>query len=68
MDKDRKEAKGRVAQLQVIKRDPNVRVSSLKESMELAFKSSNHLIATSPRLDGKTLYIKASFLECTAIF
>ena len=35
--------------------------------MEFSFKLLNHLIAAGPRLDGKTLYIKASFLEWTTI-
>ena len=68
MDKASKEAKGWGALLQVIKRDSNVWVSSLKELMDLALIPSNHLIATGPKLDEKTLHIKASFLECTAIF
>ena len=35
--------------------------------MEFVFKPLNHLIAIGPRLDRKTLHIKASFLEWTAI-
>ena len=35
--------------------------------MEFIFKPLNHLITTSPRLDGKTLHIKVSFVEWTAI-
>ena len=35
--------------------------------MEFVFKLLNHLIITSPRLDGKTLRIKASFFELTDI-
>ena len=35
--------------------------------MELALKPLNYLIATSPKLDGNTLHIKGSFLDCTAI-
>ena len=57
---DNKESKGRGTQLHVIKRDPNIRVSSLKESMELSLKLSNHLMATSPKLEGNTIHIKAS--------
>ena len=68
VDRDIKEAKGWGALLHVIKRDLNVWVSSLKELMEPTFKLSNHLIATGPKLDGKTLHIKTSFLECTTIF
>ena len=64
---DNKESKGRGTLLQVTKRDPNARVSSLKESIELPPKPSNHLIAIGPKLDGNTLHIKASFLEWTAI-
>ena len=67
MDKDNKEAKGRATLLHVTKRDPNAWVSSLKESMEPAFRLLNHLIAIGPKLDGNTLHIKGSFLECTAI-
>jgi len=68
MDRDSKEAKGRDALLHVIKWDPNVRVSSLKELMDPALRPSNHLITIGPKLDGKTLHIKVSFLECTTIF
>ena len=64
---DSKESKGRGILLHVIKRDPNVRVSSLKESIELAPWPSNHLTATGPRLDRNTLHIKALFLEWTVI-
>ena len=67
MDKDNKEAKGWGTLLHVIKRDLNAWMSSLKESMEPAFRLSNHLIVTGPRLDRNILHIKASFLECTAI-
>ena len=67
MLKDSREDRGRGTLLQVMKRDPNAWVSSLKEFIELAFKLSNHLIATGPRLDGKTLHIKASSLEWTVI-
>ena len=63
MDKDSKESKGRGTLLHVIKREPNARVSPLKESIESAFKPLNHLIATGPRLDGNTLHIKVSSLE-----
>ena len=35
--------------------------------MEFAFKPLNHFIATGLRLDGKSLHIKVSFLEWTAI-
>ena len=42
-------------------------MSFLKEFMELAARLSNHLIAIGPKLEGKTLHIRASFLECTAI-
>ena len=67
MDRDNKEFKGQGALLHVIKWDPNTWVSSLKESMELTPKPSNHLITTGPKLEGNTLHIKASFLKCTAI-
>ena len=67
MNMDNRESKGRGTLLHVIKRDPNTRVSSLKKSMEPVPRPSNHLIATGPKLDGSTLYIKALFLECTAI-
>ena len=65
--KDSKEAKGWGTLLQVTNREPNAWVSSLKELMESALRLSNHLIATGPRLDGKTLHIKASSFEWTAI-
>ena len=67
IDMDNRESKGRGTLLHVIKRDPNALVSSLKESMEPAPRPSNHLIATGPKLDGNTLHIKASFMECMAI-
>ena len=53
MDIDNKESKGRWTLLHVIKRYPNAQVSSLKESIELAPRPSNHLIATVLKLDGK---------------
>ena len=65
--KDSREDRGRGTLLLVMKREPNAWVSSLKEFMESAFKLSNHLIATGPRLDGKTLYIRVSSLEWTVI-
>ena len=68
MDMDNKDPNGRGTLLQVIKRAPKAQVSFLKESIEYAFKSLNYLIATGPKLDGKTLHIKASSLEWTAIF
>ena len=67
MDMDNRESKGRGTLLHVIKQDPNVLVSSLKESMEPTPRPSNHLISTSPKLDGNTLHIKASFLDRTTI-
>ena len=63
MDKDNRESKGRGTLVHVIKREPNARVSSLKEFIELVFRLSNHLIVTGPKLDGNTLHIKASSLE-----
>ena len=63
MDIDNKDLKGRETLLQGIKRAPKARVSFLKKSIEFAFKPLNHLIATRPKLDGKTLHIKASSLE-----
>ena len=63
MDIDNKESKDQRTLLQVIKRAPKARVSFLKESMEFALKPLNHLIAIGPKLDGKTLHIKASSLE-----
>ena len=67
MDMHKREFKGRRTLLHIIKRDPNTRVSSLKESIKPAPRPSNHLIVTGSKLDGNTLHIKASFLECTAI-
>ena len=63
MDKDSRETKDRGTRLHITKREPNARVSPLKESMESALRLLNHLIATGPRLDGNTLHIKASSLE-----
>ena len=67
MDMDNRESKGWRTLLHEIKRDLKDRVSSLKESIELAPRPSNHLIATGLKLDGNTLHIKVSFLECTTI-
>ena len=67
MDKDSSESRDRGTLLHVIKRKPNAQVSSLKEFMEFDFRPSNHLIAIGPKLDGKTLHIKASSLEWTVI-
>ena len=64
---DNKESKGRGTLLHVIKRDPNARVSSLKEFIESTPKLSNHLIATGPKREENTLHIKASFLEWIVI-
>jgi len=64
---DNRESKGRGTLLHLIKRDPNAQVSSLNEPIELAPRPSNYLIATGPKLDGNTLHMKASFLECIAI-
>ena len=64
---DNRESKGRGTLLYVIKRDPNARVSSLNESIELAPRPSNYLITTGLKLDGNNLHIKVSFLECTTI-
>ena len=67
MDMDNRESKGWGTLLHEIKRDPNTQVSSLKESIEPAPRPLNHLIAIGPKLDGNTLHIKVSFLECTDI-
>ena len=60
---DNRESKGRGTLLQVMNRASKALVSSLKELIEPSFKLSNHLIATSPKLDGNTLHIKALFRE-----
>ena len=67
MDKDSNESKGQGTLLHVIKHEPKAWVSSLKEFTEFAFRPLNHLIATGPKLDKKTLHIKVSSLEWTAI-
>ena len=67
MDMDNRKFKGQGTLLHVIKRDPNTQVSSLKESIEPVPRPLNHLIAIGPKMDGNTLHIKASFLECTDI-
>ena len=67
MDKDSSESRDRGTLLHVIKQKANAQVSSLKEFMEFDFRPSNHLIAIGSKLDGKTLHIKASSLEWTAI-
>ena len=67
MVRDNSESKGQGTLLHVIKREPKAQVSFLKEFMEFAFRPSNYLIAISPKLDGKTLHIKVSSLEWTAI-
>ena len=64
---DSSESKGQGTLLHVIKHEPKARVSSLKEFTEFAFRPLNHLIATGPKLDRKTLHIKVSSLEWTAI-
>ena len=53
--------------MHVMKWDPKARVSFQKELMELAARPMNHLIDIGPKLEGKTLHIRTSFLECTAI-
>ena len=67
MLKDSKEVNGRGTLQHVTKLEPNDRVSSLKELIESAFRLSSHLIATGPRLEGKTLHIKTSSLEWIVI-
>ena len=51
----------------VMKREPKACVSCLKESMEFGWRTSNHLIAMGPKLDGNTLHINAFSLEWTTI-
>ena len=63
MDNDSKALKGRGALLFVTKWEPKTWVSCLDESMEFVFKPLNHLIATGPKLDGKTLHISTSFFR-----
>ena len=67
MNNNNKALKGYGALLFVTKRESKAWVSYLYESKEFIFKPLNHLIATGPKLDGKTLHISASFLEWTAI-
>ena len=67
MDIDNKKSKGWETLLHVIKWDPKAQVNSIKESREPTPRPSNHLIATSPKLEGDTLHIKALFLECIVI-
>ena len=55
MDMDNKESKGWGTVLQVMKRDPNTHVSSLKESIERALILLNHLIGTKPQAGWKYL-------------
>ena len=55
---DNRESKGRGTLLQVTNWAPNALVSSLKELIEPYLGPLNHLIATSPRLDGNTLHIR----------
>ena len=63
MDNDSNALKGQGTLLFVTKREPKAWVSCLYESMEFAFKPLNHLIATGPKLDGKTLHISTSFFR-----
>ena len=65
---DSKESKLQGTLVQVTKRAPNARVSSLKELIESSFRLSIHLITTGPKLNGNALHIKALLLECTTIF
>ena len=67
MDNDSNALKGRGALLFVMKRKSKDWVSYPYESTKFTFKPLNHLIATGPKLDGKTLHISASFLEWTTI-
>ena len=62
-----KESKSQGTLLQVTKQATNAQVSSLKEFIEPSLRPTNHLTATGPKLDGKTLHIMASLLECTTI-
>ena len=64
---DNRDSKGWKTLLQITKRELNALVSSLKELIEPYLRPSNHLIVTSPKLDGNTLHIKVSFFEWTAI-
>ena len=68
MDNDSNALKGRGALLFVTKQEPKASVSYLYKSTEFFLKPLNHLIATGPKLDRKTLHISAFFLEWTAIF
>ena len=67
MDKDSRESMSQGTLVHIMKQKPNAQVSSLKESIELALRPSNHLIAMGPRLDGNTFHIKVSSLEWIAI-
>ena len=67
MDKDRGESRGRGTLQLVMKQEPKVCVSYLKEFMEFGLRLSNHLIAMGPKLDENTLHINASSLEWMAI-
>ena len=49
--------------LQVTNLVPNALVNSSHDLMDPSFNPSNHLIAVGPRLDGKTLHMRASVLE-----
>jgi len=67
MDNNNKALRGQGVLLFVMKWEPKAWVRYLYESMEFVFKPLNRLIATGPKLDGKTLHISASFLEWMAI-
>ena len=67
MNMDNRESKGLGTLLHVTNLTPNSLVSSSKDLMEPSSNLSNPLMTTGPRLKGKTLHIKASFLEWIAI-
>ena len=46
----------------------NAPVSSSIECIDPSSRLSNHLMATEPRLEGKTLHIRALFLEWMVFF
>ena len=67
MDIESKESRCLRTQLHVINLAPNAFVSSSKDPIDPSSRPSNHLIATRPRLEGKTLHINDLFLKWTAI-
>ena len=67
MDNERSEANGFRVLLHVTNLAPNALISSLYPQIDLFSNSSNHHIAIGPKLEGKTVHVRALFLEYMVI-